>query len=168
MQGGHVDGIRGNPCERETDQRYDFTQYTTRVRLGEFVDRTLGALRQFFVVVLGLPIAWFYLSPTVESFRRSKIVTIKRGTQTVLWIQKFRTKFLDVYFQAWSFAAEEEFYLLTLPYLFWVVSGALGSDITLMICAGLFIGNLLKDVFRLPRPVSLCSPFERRGKATEL
>lgn len=58
----------------------------------------------------------------------------------------------DTYFGVWSFCAEEEFYLLSLPVLFWCVDYRFARHMTYVVCFGLVWGNLLKDVFRLPRP----------------
>uniref|UniRef100_A0A7S2RAL0 Phosphatidic acid phosphatase type 2/haloperoxidase domain-containing protein n=1 Tax=Mucochytrium quahogii TaxID=96639 RepID=A0A7S2RAL0_9STRA len=53
-----------------------------------------------------------------------------------------------------SFCAEEEFYLLLLPFLIWNVDHILGRRVTLIVCIGLVLGNTMKDVFGLPRPPS--------------
>jgi len=53
------------------------------------------------------------------------------------------------------FFAEEEFYLLALPILFWNIDYRLARHMTLVVCFGLLWGNLMKDVFRLPRPVNV-------------
>jgi len=59
---------------------------------------------------------------------------------------------LDHVFLIASFFAEEEFYLLLLPLLFWCGDYRFARQMTYVVCFGLVWGNLLKDVFRLPRP----------------
>merc|ERR1712232_865504 len=65
---------------------------------------------------------------------------------------KHRTPLLDKFLACASFCAEEEFYLIVLPFLYWNVEWALGHHMLFVTCVGLFLGNFLKDVFRLPRP----------------
>ena len=65
-----------------------------------------------------------------------------------------RRPFLDVYFSVTAFFAEEEFYLIVLPLLFWNVDYSLALHMNYIVCGGLFVGNTIKDVFELPRPSS--------------
>ena len=48
--------------------------------------------------------------------------------------------------------AEEEFYLVALPMIIWNIDYQLGRYLTLLVCGSLIVGNMMKDVFRLPRP----------------
>jgi len=57
-----------------------------------------------------------------------------------------------------SFCAEEEFYLLTLPYIFWNVDWLYAHHLLFVINVGLYVGNLMKDVFCLPRPNNVWRP----------
>ena len=81
--------------------------------VSETFDKNLNKARATFVRTIALPVAWFYLKDSVESFKKLKRERVMAGSQTVLRLQrKFRTPFLDTYFSIWSFCAEEEFYLL--------------------------------------------------------
>ncbi|CAK8989267.1 Ribosomal oxygenase 1 (Bifunctional lysine-specific demethylase and histidyl-hydroxylase NO66) (Histone lysine demethylase NO66) [Durusdinium trenchii] len=116
-------------------------------------DALLMKARELFATSVALPIAWLHLDPDVESSRRRKHERVKEGAEFVCQLQQqCRSKLLDRYFLFWSFFAEEEFYLLSLPLLFWCGDYRFARHMTYVVCFGLVWGNLLKDVFRLPRP----------------
>jgi membrane-associated phospholipid phosphatase len=120
------------------------------------LDVALTWLREQTVWVLATPITWLYCNCGVRSFKEKRTQQIEAGVETVIAIQKrCRTPFLDVYFTAWSFCAEEEFYLLVLPLLFWNVDVFYARHLTFVITVGLFVGNLYKDLFELPRPINI-------------
>lgn len=130
---------------------------TLRVEGEIFVSPTADALllkaRELFATCVALPIAWLHLDADVEGSRRRKHERVKEGAEIVYNLQqRLRTKLLDRYFLLWSFFAEEEFYLLALPLLFWCGDYRFARHMTYVVCWGLIWGNLLKDVFRLPRP----------------
>jgi len=128
---------------------------TTHLSLGTRVDDLIHAARTFFAVSISLPIAWITLHPSIGSFRARKFRVVAEGTKSVVALQqRLRHPVLDVFFQAVSFCAEEEFYLLVLPILFWNIDRVLGRRITLVVTLGLLAGNTMKDVFGLPRPAS--------------
>ncbi|GBG31689.1 Sphingosine-1-phosphate phosphatase, putative [Hondaea fermentalgiana] len=130
-------------------------EVTQSISIGRRLDAGLHALRTAFALALSLPIAWLCLHPSIASFRERKFRVVETGTQTVVSIQRrLRCRALDMYFQVFSFCAEEEFYLLALPCIIWNIDRVLGRRLTLVICVGLIMGNLAKDVFQLPRPAS--------------
>ena len=159
MQGGHPDGIRfpislfkheeaessGNESEISIDEP---------VRLGHRLDTIVLLGRETFGAILAYPVAWIQLQPSVEALRAHKNRRIVNGIEFILWIQTFRNKYLDFLFQCFSFGAEEEFYLLVLPGLFWNGQYDLARKLTFVVVTGLFAGNIIKDVFELPRPSS--------------
>jgi len=117
------------------------------------VDAALENARSWFAWSLATPIAWLHLDTSVTACRNRKHQRVRDGAAFNLALQqKCRTAFGDVYFTFWSFFAEEEFYLLSLPILFWNIDYRFARHMTLVVCFGLLWGNLLKDVFRLPRP----------------
>jgi len=125
------------------------------ISLGKSLDVVLHSLRVAFAVSISLPIAWMCLHPSIAEFRSNKLRVVQHGTKQVVWLQsKFRNRFFDAYFQVFSFCAEEEFYLLLLPFVIWNVDRVFGRRLTLLVCIGLLAGNLMKDVFQLPRPKS--------------
>ena len=159
MQGGHPDGIdtrklscspRGGTRNIPLDKAYDSVEEISLSRQG---DNAVEALRRLWCFVLATPLAWLHGEPDAPALRKDKRLKVEIGTKTVITIQKYcRHPLLDVYFTAWSFFAEEEFYLLALPVLFWNFNYTYARQMTYNVCWGLLVGNTLKDVFRLPRP----------------
>jgi membrane-associated phospholipid phosphatase len=158
MQGGHPDGLRfrfgrvgsveessGNESEVSVDDV---------ITLGTRLDKIVHIARESFGLVLALPVAWIQLHPTIESLKAHKQRRVHEGIDSILWIQTFRNKTLDGVMQLFSFCAEEEFYLLILPLLFWNGWYELARRLTFVVVTGLFVGNIIKDVFELPRPSS--------------
>jgi len=142
------DGVSGRNDGGATGQNKYF-----QFSVSETFDKNLNKARATFVRTIALPVAWFYLKDSVESFKKLKRERVMAGSQTVLRLQrKFRTPFLDTYFSIWSFCAEEEFYLIILPILFWCVDYRLARHVTFIVNNGLLAGNVMKDVFELPRP----------------
>jgi membrane-associated phospholipid phosphatase len=124
-----------------------------KISISETFDKNLNVARAAFANIVALPVALLYLKPSVKAFKLRTANRVKAGSQTVLRTQKkFRNKILDAYFAAWSFCAEEEFYLLVLPLLFWCVDYTLARHLTFVVQIGLLMGNVMKDVFELPRP----------------
>ncbi len=169
MQGGRSDdavlgswaGRSPRINESEEDSGYESEiEVTNRLSLGRVLDEVIHACRVVFAVSISLPIAWLTGHSSIGSFRARKRRVVEEGTKTVVAFQKAtRCKFGDVYFGLASFCAEEEFYLLVLPCLIWNIDRILGRRFTLIVCLGLLSGNLMKDVFGLPRPK--CPPVWR-------
>ena len=81
------------------------------------------------------------------------IIRVYQGIFTVRNIQhNYKHPLFDIYFTATSFLAEEEFYLLMLPFLFWNGAFNVATHLNFIICLGLLVGNSLKMIFKLPRP----------------
>jgi len=119
------------------------------------IDRAIQTLRHMVAMTVGSLIALSTGYSSVEAFQRQKAHKVAVGSQTVRWVQTYRNGVLDVVLAGASFCAEEEFYLLTLPILYWNLDWALGYHMLYVVCAGLFLGNFLKDVFQLPRPTGV-------------
>jgi len=153
MQGGRKEiglteiGKPGKPVELPVR--------SNEIQISPAADALLRKLRAAFLKTISLPMCWLYFYPDVQSFRARKKEHIAEGVSTVLTVQKFRCKFLDYYFQAWSFCAEEEFYLIVLPLLFWNHDMVYARQLTAVVCGGLLVGNLFKDAFQLPRPAAV-------------
>jgi membrane-associated phospholipid phosphatase len=161
MQGGHPDGLRlrfgrvDRAGSGDSHSGYESeTVVEDLVSLGSRLDSVVGFARSAFGEMLALPVAWVQLQPTVDALRSHKLMRVAAGIDFVLWIQTFRTKQLDLVMQVFSFCAEEEFYLLILPLLFWNGYYELARRLTFVVVTGLFVGNIIKDVYELPRPSS--------------
>lgn len=124
------------------------------ITLGKRLDNVIYHLREIVGVFLAWPVAVCCGYPTIHKFRKHKLSQVVKGTQTLVEIQKYRHPVLDKFFQAFSFCAEEEFYLLMLPLLCWNVDFSLARRLMIVVCMGLLVGNFMKDIFRLPRPKS--------------
>jgi membrane-associated phospholipid phosphatase len=74
------------------------------------------------------------------------------GTEAVVWVQQFRTPALDSFFKALTFLGDEEFYLLLLPLIYWVINKSLGIRLIFAFLPGAYLNNWLKDLFSIPRP----------------
>lgn len=74
------------------------------------------------------------------------------GTDAVLWVQGFRTPFLDQFFKAVTFLGQEEFYLLLLPLIYWAISKRLGIRLAFILLPSAALNGGLKELFRIPRP----------------
>jgi membrane-associated phospholipid phosphatase len=81
------------------------------------------------------------------------------GEKTVAWIQQSRNGVLDIFWRCVTVFGNEIMYLLLLPFLFWNVSTLMVYHVVLLWAFGFWIGNALKDTFRLPRPS--CPPVSR-------
>jgi membrane-associated phospholipid phosphatase len=173
MQGGHPDGLRFRLApSTEVDPRggavvaaqqassgnESEVSVADLVTLGARLDGIVATARRVFSLMLALPVCWFQLQPSIESMRAHKLARVHDGTQTILAIQRHRTRTLDILAQLVSFCAEEEFYLIVLPILFWCVDYELARRLTYVVVFGLFCGNVIKDVFELPRPTNVWRP----------
>lgn len=115
-------------------------------------------LRELTTHVTSTVFAWCALAPSAKAFVRRQERAKKRGTKLILDIQSYRTPFLDKYFMFGSFCAEEDFYLIVLPVLFWNVDHHMARTLTFTVCLGLGLGNYVKDLYLVPRPKGVWVP----------
>ena len=76
------------------------------------------------------------------------------GIDAIVWVQGFGSPALDTFFKAVTFLGEEEFYLLLLPLVYWVINKPLGVRLTFVFLPGVYLNGLLKNIFFTPRPDS--------------
>ena len=76
------------------------------------------------------------------------------GTEAIVWVQGFRTPALDSFFEVLTFLGQQEFYLLVLPFIYWVINKSLGARLAFAFLPGAYLNNCLKDLFWTPRPKS--------------
>jgi undecaprenyl-diphosphatase len=74
------------------------------------------------------------------------------GTDAVVWVQGFRTPALDNFFKAVTFLGQQEFYLLALPFIYWVIDKSMGARLAFALLPGAYLNDWLKDLFSIPRP----------------
>jgi membrane-associated phospholipid phosphatase len=89
---------------------------------------------------------------SIESFRSHQFTLISDSVSTIHYIQSYRNSFLDVLMKSVTFCGEEEFYLLFLPFTIWTTNFDFGVHLTLLVTYGFLSGNILKEIFELPRP----------------
>lgn len=77
------------------------------------------------------------------------------GTEAIVWLQGFRSPALDSFFKAVTFLGEEEFYLLILPFIYWIINKPLGARLTFVFLPGVYLNGWLKGLFFTPRPEPL-------------
>ena len=178
MQGGHEDHFRpghapDSPSRKEAQAliRPDVTQEVSLPKFnlvddtqvdGTMFDRAVNLLRFYSSRNVSRVVALFCGFTDIEKFRKHKLERVAQGRKVILDIQLVRKKwyapFLDKYFEMASFCAEEEFYLITLPFLFWNLDWLFAHHLLYVVNIGLYIGNVMKDVFALPRPSKVWRP----------
>jgi membrane-associated phospholipid phosphatase len=167
MQGGHPDGLsnvlRSRVCKTggskkqraaSFDQSYDSVD---EIQISPVADALLFKLRRWFTLyILATPVIWMYGYWSVKKFKQRKQRLVKEGTLFVSRLQLSlgcgTRPLMDNFFIFTSLLAEEEFYLLALPMLIWNIDYQYGRYMTMLVCGSLIVGNMLKDVFKLPRP----------------
>ena len=77
------------------------------------------------------------------------------GINLIISIQQIRGPVLDNIFLNITFLAEEEFYLLLLPFIFWCVDFGLGARLAILYLLSSWLNISLKDLFKQPRPFEI-------------
>jgi len=173
MQGGAAEGARfrsaidavscdksprkrskdGSRRDDEVTPPLDTLAVVDEILISPTFDAWLERSREMFAFTLAMPVAWLHFDATVAACCSRKLERVMEGAEVVASLQKrYRTSTRDWYFSFWSFFADEEFYLIVLPIFFWNFDYRYARQMNYVVCFGLLWGNLLKDVFRLPRP----------------
>ena len=74
------------------------------------------------------------------------------GIQFILALQAFRTPFWNAYFRVATFMGETEFYLLLIPFFYWLVNKSFGRQLTYLLLITGYLNTFAKNIFKLPRP----------------
>ncbi|HAI22128.1 MAG TPA: hypothetical protein DCM14_09595 [Clostridiales bacterium UBA8153] len=74
---------------------------------------------------------------------------------TIRWIQTWATPQLDAFFIWVTRLGHEEFYLIALPLIYWVVSKRLGLMLTAAFLLSHFVNTAMKNFFAIPRPTAI-------------
>lgn len=74
------------------------------------------------------------------------------GTQVILWVQGFRSAFLDGLFAGASMLGTPDAYLVLLPLIYWSVDRAAGVGLSYVILLSAWLNGALKAMFAIPRP----------------
>ncbi|MBC7223107.1 MAG: phosphatase PAP2 family protein [Anaerolineae bacterium] len=75
------------------------------------------------------------------------------GLEAILWVQGFRTPWLDAFFQAVTNLGTVYFYIVFIGGLYWAVNRAWGLSLGyVLVSCFLYTNDLLKEVVGIPRP----------------
>jgi sphingosine-1-phosphate phosphatase 2 len=88
----------------------------------------------------------------VPSWRKWLLEERQREASWILAVQKYRNPVLDLYFYMISELCEELFYITFMPFTSWAYGRRYTLDITMMIPLCIAGGNMLKNIFQIPRP----------------
>ncbi len=73
--------------------------------------------------------------------------------EVILFIQTFKTPFLDCFFQFITMAGEQPFFLLLACWFTWCYDKESGWRLGFIFLTGTALNSVLKDIFRIPRPI---------------
>lgn len=91
-------------------------------------------------------------TPNVVAFQKlCGIQTIQKDNQIII---TRKNPFLHLLFTFGAALGNELFYILFLPFLFWSVDAYLARRVILLWVFMYYVGQAVKDIFRLPRPPS--------------
>lgn len=92
---------------------------------------------------------------------------LKQISVTISWMPvvnaRCRGPLLTAFFRSATFCGEEEFYFVAVPVYMWFFDAGNGIALVLLFAFNLYLGNWLKNWFRLPRP-----PLQMRSDWTAL
>lgn len=75
------------------------------------------------------------------------------GVEAILWVQRSRTPWLDLFFQAVTNLGTVYFYIVCIGGIYWAANRALGLSLGyVLVSCFLYTNDLLKEVVGIPRP----------------
>lgn len=74
------------------------------------------------------------------------------GLEVITFAQQIRTPSIDVFFMTVTLLGQEEFYLLTAPFLLWCVDFRLGLRMSFAVLTSHYLNITIKDLLAEPRP----------------
>jgi hypothetical protein len=88
----------------------------------------------------------------LDSVRSALTAELKREEPWILALQRLRTPVLDAFMNVASNLGEEMFYITALPGSVWFIDKRLGRDLGVVMGLTICVGNILKNILRIPRP----------------
>jgi len=73
----------------------------------------------------------------------------------LIWIQQFRSPFLDVLFQGVTMLGEVTFYIVILTIVYWCVNKEYGAEMTFTLLFSGLVNSSLKLAFHIRRPIGM-------------
>ena len=92
--------------------------------------------------------------PITSRWRGVHASRLDSQSLAVVHIQRIRSPLLDAFFRCPGFFAEEDFYMIIAPLIWWIAPRLLpfGFNLILVALGGLVVGDSLKDLLHIPRP----------------
>jgi len=81
-----------------------------------------------------------------------KEVLVLADATFIVWIQQFSTPLLDSFFKAITFLGDEEYYILSIPLLFWLYNKKFALRFGAFFLLNAYINSFIKHIFATPRP----------------
>jgi membrane-associated phospholipid phosphatase len=73
----------------------------------------------------------------------------------LIWIQQWASPCLDAVMVFFSFVGDEEFYLMSIPLIYFVVDKRMGVRLAVVLSLSMFVNLALKALFQTPRPIGV-------------
>lgn len=84
-------------------------------------------------------------------------------TSFIIWIQQYSTPILDSFFRAITFMGDEEYYILSIPLLFWLYDKKFALRFGMFFLLNAYINSFLKHIWKVPRPPAELHKIEQGG-----
>lgn len=81
----------------------------------------------------------------------------------IIWIQQFSSPLLDTIFKGITFLGNEEYYILSIPLLFWLYDKKSALRFGAFFLFSAYINSFIKHIFKVPRPPLELHKIEQGG-----
>lgn len=81
----------------------------------------------------------------------------------IIWIQQYSSPILDFFFKAITFLGDEEYYILSIPLLFWLYDKKFALRFGIFFLLNAYINSFLKHIWKVPRPPAELHKIEQGG-----
>lgn len=81
----------------------------------------------------------------------------------ITWIQQFSSPILDSIFKAITFLGNEEYYILSIPLLYWLYDKKFALRFGIFFLMNAYLNSFLKHIFKAPRPPKALHKIEQGG-----
>jgi len=81
----------------------------------------------------------------------------------IIWIQEFSSPLLDSFFKAITFLGNEEYYILSIPLLFWLYDKKFALRFGIFFLFNAYLNSFIKHIFKVPRPPQELHKIEQGG-----
>lgn len=81
----------------------------------------------------------------------------------IIWVQQFSSPILDAIFKAITFLGNEEYYILSIPLLFWLYDKKFALRFGIFFLVNAYLNSFIKHIFKVPRPPVELHKIEQGG-----